>query len=213
MHHLTVALMCSTVVLLMVGIHLEQSRPVCRRFVNIQQVPFESGDILLFHSSVLLSALLGSSWTHVGLVIRNKEGELYLWEIRPPYTFPIQTPLYLALEDRVKTQTIAWRAIHTPVDIDSKALLHVQYNYHSWSDVLQSWLPAPWIVPLPKSRLRMSACCVDLVRDTLVHAGVAVPKHVVTPGDFDSKHTTLWETERQLVHTNTHSARLLRHQF
>lgn len=205
----------ATIVCILLGVHLEHTRPVSSRFVKVEDVNFASGDLVLFHSSVFLSLLLGSSWTHVGLVIEDDEGELYLWEIRPPYPYPVQTPLLESLRQRLSSQRIVWRAIRQPLPLQIEPFLHVRYNFHSWMDILASWMPSPWILPLPRQQGKLHACCVDLIRDTLIHSGLSLPATMITPADFasDSPHTEQWEMERQLVYTNTQSTRFLRHHF
>lgn len=205
----------ATIVCILLGIHLEHTRPVCSRFVQMEDVTFASGDLLLFHSSLFLSLLLGSSWTHVGLVMEDDDGELYLWEIRPPYPYPVQTPLLESLKQRLPSQRIVWRAIRQPIPMQIKSFLHVRYNFHSWMDILASWLSSPLILPLPRQQGNLHACCVDLIRDTLIQSGLSLPPTMLTPADFisDNPYTEQWEMERQLVYTNTQSARFLRHHF
>lgn len=204
----------ATVLCVLLGVHLDQIRPICQRYVRLDDVPFASGDLLLFHSSVFLSLLLGSSWTHVGVVV-EEDNHLYLWEIRPPFAYPVKTPLLESLQQRLPLQRIVWRAIRQPIPMQIESFLHVRYNFHSWMDILASWLSSPLILPLPRQQGKLHACCVDLIRETLIQSGISLSSTMLTPVDFSSTrpYTEQWETERQLVYTNTQSTRFLRHHF
>ena len=192
----------ATIISLLLGIHLEQTKPRCARMVRLASIPFESGDLLLFHSSLFLSMLLGSTWTHVALVV-EEEGSLYLWEARPPFPHPVLTPLLPSLTERLgANQYVAWRAISDPIDCQHRENLeHLQYNFSSWRTILKSWLPQPWFLPLPRDPGLGKASCVDLVQQTLAHSRIHVPHFVCTPRHFSSEAdwTFRWEVERQIV--------------
>lgn len=191
----------ATIVSLLLGIHLEQTKPGCTRMVRLESVPFESGDLLLFHSSLFLSMLLGSTWTHVALVV-EEDGMLFLWEARPPFPHPTLTPLLTSLKERLDAnQYVAWRAISNPIDCHRESLEHYQYNFSSWKTILTSWLPQPWFLPLPSKPDSGKASCVDLVHQTLLQSDIHVPHFVCTPRHFSSEAdwTFGWEVERRIV--------------
>lgn len=192
----------ATIISLLLGIHVEHTMPRTQRMVRLASIPFESGDLLLFHSSLFLSMLLGSTWTHVALVV-EEEGVLYLWEARPPFPHPVLAPLLPSLTERLKAdQHVAWRAVtDPPLACQREQLEHYQYDFSSWRTVLNSWLPRPWFLSLPTKKSEGTASCVALVQQTLLQAKVHVPAFVCTPQHFssDAEWTFRWEVERQIV--------------
>lgn len=198
---ITITFAIATIISLLLGIHLEHTKPQCKRMVRQQFTQFESGDLLLFHSSVFLSLLLGSTWTHVALVV-EENGSLYLWETRPPLPYPVLTPLHQSVKERLEAnQYVAWRAISTPIACNIEHLEHYQYNFSSWRTILNLWLPQPWFLSLPREKSEGKSSCVDLVKQTLLQSNVYVPPFVCTPQHFSSESnwTFQWEVERQIL--------------
>lgn len=191
-----IATFCS----LLIGIHFHGTAIKLSRMIRLDQIEFEVGDLLLFHASPLLSMLLGSSWTHVGIVAKNNDGILCIWESTPAYQFPVLTPLE-CLRERLKTETIAWRCNSQPMDVKTVGLHHQQYNFGSWQRILRQLLPSPWFLPVPVDSTNHLASCVELTKQTLSASGVDVPSTVLVPADFssDAEWTTRWEIERKII--------------
>ena len=160
----------------------------CARRCAWRQLPWRSGDVLLFSLHGLKEDLLKfcfhSHITHVGMVVTDTAGRRYVWEATrrgcalvplESYNFARHSVcLYRALRGPPVPPAALRRAV--------RANLGRPYSHDYWRPVYNRFFP---YLPLATPAHRRTRFCTDLVAETLARVGVL---------DFDPTDRTPAET-------------------
>lgn len=157
--------------------------PPCRpRRTLLARCALSSGDILLFSYSQLQDDvarfMYNSPFTHVGLVYRNLDGGIFVWESVRQGARLVPLATLLARRYRPGEGLVFRKMQGPPVDHARftrfiRARLGQPYSHDYWKALYNRWFPH---MPLPiQQRLAHSGTprfCTDIVAETLEHLGV-----------------------------------------
>ena len=164
---------------------------------------FETGDLVLFSGNPLLSYLLQSSFTHVGVVLATPT-QKYILHISPESVKPVLCKVTPGM-------TVFHRAISTPLDsrkiVEWATVNHFEYDYSAWWNYTHAFLlPFQFLFPtLPWYKTATTATtkpqktdCSTFVQRLLLEAcgcDVATP---CFPNHFAANQTSRWEPMKKI---------------
>ncbi len=197
-----ISLLVATLCVAYVGIRIANTKErltTFRQTIRRDQVTFQTGDLLLFHSNLLLMFLLNSPFSHVGVVVVLNHTP-YVFEIVPHNRFPTLTPVNRLNLDK----GVYHRSIETPLDTD-KVVKYIEmegdrmYDFALWYPLVKQTFDHVVFPRLPH-RTRSCLSCATLVGKLLHRFGVMVHQEHFVPEDFSSlRHEGRWQVEKKLI--------------
>lgn len=169
---------------------------------HLSESALMSGDILLFSCSQLqddvMRFLYNSPFTHVGLIYRNLDGGVFVWESVRQGARLVPLSTLLARKYR-PGEGLIFRKMQGPALDHARFTQFIRmrlgqpYSHDYWKALYNRWFP---YMPLPiQQRLADSGTprfCTDIVAETLEHLGVLDFRHAqhtyasTLPFDFSS---------------------------
>lgn len=160
----------------------------------LEDVVWQTGDIILFHSNPFISLPTGV-WSHVGLLVYHN-GQPHIFEITDHDPVALK-PLKPMLVDEMwkGDRAVAYRRIHPAPDVERleqhvRAVLdrNIEYDHRYWRTLFRRLFG--WTFPLPRGEPGESSTsiCSELVAHALYECGILrTHPEDVFPDDFSRK--------------------------
>jgi hypothetical protein len=179
----------------------ERLKPFRHNTLRLEDAMFQTGDLLLFHSNLLLMLVMDSPFSHVGMVVVIGETP-YLFEIVPNNQVCTMTPVNRYF---INANRVYYRPIDTALDwcVVMGYLREVAdrvYDYSAWVPMIHRAFGHLVFPRLPKRKATKAFSCATLIGTLLHRFGVLAHKTDFVPEDFSSlRYVGRWGVETRLM--------------